>query len=408
MRSQLAQLQSLPTSHARLLGRVLVAVGLTLAPASAQVIAGALDPTGNGAARVWYYDLATGDRTELLQAQVAALAVDDVGGRLLFCGADNRLFQWNFGSSAAPVQICTIRTSTGGLPPVGGLAFANGNLYATGNSSVITVSTVNLATGVLTQTAAPLWVSGDSLAADPTTGKLYSYVEVPISGHAPGLYELPPNNMGNPVLVAPQAPAYDVDGIAVGNGRAYFIEDSSFDFPIWDFASAAYLPTRLTSPFGFECFSAGGDFSAALAQPAGSRFYCHRKAGSGLCDSVTLTTGTPSLGSTTPFELRAFLLSAHRSAMWNYSVTGRASTPFAGGTLCLATPVRRSQGVNTQGSTGCTGRVLYDFGAFARAGFDPALTVGTVVDAQLFVRDPGYAQPDNLALSDAIEFTILP
>ncbi|MCC7013258.1 MAG: hypothetical protein IT454_11905 [Planctomycetes bacterium] len=385
-----------------------VFLGCAALPAGAQVVVGALDPSGGGLARIWHIDVASGDRTELLQAQVAALAVDDSGGRLFFCGFDNRLFQWNYASSSAPVQICTMHTASGGLPVIGGMAYANGVLYVTGNSSAVTVSRVDLTSGLMTQTAAPLWVSGDSLAADPATGKLYSYVEVPLSGHAPGLYELDPTNMANPLQVAPMAQVYDVDGLAVGGGRAYFIEDSYFDFPIFDFATNAYLPNRLTSPFGNEFLMAGGEFAPSLPQPGGPRFYCHRKASSQFCESVTLTSGTPSISAPTPFLLTAYLLAPRRAALWNYSLAGRANIPFAGGTLCIAAPVRRAQGVRTHGTTDCTGRVDYDFGAFLRSGADPALAVGARVDAQLFVRDPGFSQPDNLALSDAIEFTILP
>ena len=94
-----------------------------------------------------------------------------------------------------------------------------------------------------------------------------------------------------------------------------------------------------------------------------------------------------------------------------YSLNGRASTPFAGGILCLAPPQRRTPPINSGGSlvgSDCTGAYSFDFCAWNASGLAPFVPPGTTVDAQYYSRDPGYAPPNDVGLTNALEFTMVP
>jgi hypothetical protein len=51
---------------------------------------------------------------------------------------------------------------------------------------------------------------------------------------------------------------------------------------------------------------------------------------------------------------------------------------------------------------------VFDFNAYVASGADPLLTAGTTVNAQFYSRDPAFPYPNNIGLTDAIEFTIAP
>lgn len=376
--------------------------------ATAQVVYGAAGfPSISTPERIWYHELASGDRIELLSAEAWAMAYDSTNGVLYFAGDGPQIFRWSPGAPT-PTLVCTARTAAGSPVQPAALAYLGGKLYASVTSPLVRISEVNLTSGVLSPTSAPLAMSSENLAADASAGKLYTYLRTPLSGTSPGLYELDPANFASPQLVGAAAPlGFDIDGLAVGGGRAYLIEDSSFPFSIFDFAQGAYLGAQLASPWPRDMFRAAGEFAPGLAAPNGPRVYCSRKQASTGCLSYTLTSGTPS-ASAGAFRLEANSVRTQRAAMWHYSLAGRAATPFAGGTLCLAAPVRRTLGQNTGGAVACTGVAQFDFGAFAQSGVDPALVAGVQVNAQLFVRDPGFVPPDNYALSEGVEFVLQP
>jgi len=141
--------------------------------------------------------------------------------------------------------------------------------------------------------------------------------------------------------------------------------------------------------------------------------YCTAKLNSLGCTPTIGATGTPSASSGSGFAISASGVRNNKSGLLFYGVTGRSATPFQGGTLCVATPIKRTPAVVSGGTPApvndCTGVYSIDFNLFTVGGLGgtplPALsTPGTLVNTQFWGRDPGFPPPVNTTLSDALEF----
>jgi hypothetical protein len=139
--------------------------------------------------------------------------------------------------------------------------------------------------------------------------------------------------------------------------------------------------------------------------------YCTAKANSLGCLPRISREGVPVEGAPTGFTIRARNLLNRKHGLLAYSLTGSASTPFAGGTLCIQNPIRRtpvqSSGGSSSGSD-CTGTMTLDFNAWNFGGSDPSLVAGASVWAQYWSRDPGFAPPNAAGLTDGLSFVIWP
>jgi hypothetical protein len=87
----------------------------------------------------------------------------------------------------------------------------------------------------------------------------------------------------------------------------------------------------------------------------------------------------------------------------------QASTPFFGGTLCIAPPIIRTSIQSSGGNpppSDCSGSYSYHFSqAYMTSHF---LSAGSTVYAQYWSRDPGFAFPNNIGLTDGVMFVIAP
>jgi hypothetical protein len=144
--------------------------------------------------------------------------------------------------------------------------------------------------------------------------------------------------------------------------------------------------------------------------------YCTAKTTSNGCVPAIGSSGAPSASAGSGFAVNATQMINNKSCLLFYGSTGPASVPFQGGTLCVATPIRRTIGTSTGGNpppNDCSGSPSIDMNAFAVGGLggSPAafLTVsGTTVYCQWWGRDPGFASPNNTQLSDGLQYTICP
>ena len=128
----------------------------------------------------------------------------------------------------------------------------------------------------------------------------------------------------------------------------------------------------------------------------------------------TLYGGAPSATATSGFVISTSGARANRSGLLLYSPSGRGSSPFNGGTLCLAPQgLRRSPAVLSIGGTPgpfCDAGFQLDWNSFAsgNAGGNPQAflsSVGQVVNLQWWGRD---SIAGGSLVSDAIEYSVCP
>jgi subtilisin-like proprotein convertase family protein len=145
--------------------------------------------------------------------------------------------------------------------------------------------------------------------------------------------------------------------------------------------------------------------------------YCTAKINSLGCLPAINGAGAPSATSGAGYVVTASQVRNNKNGLLFYGVNGRAAVPFQGGTLCVASPIRRTSGSNSGGNplpaNDCSGVYAIDMNTFALSVGPPvplaALKVpGTVVDCQWWGRDPGFIAPNNTTLSDGLEYTVGP
>ncbi len=142
----------------------------------------------------------------------------------------------------------------------------------------------------------------------------------------------------------------------------------------------------------------------------GPTTYCVAKTNSQGCVPVIGTSGIPSATSASPFAITCANVLSNKAGILIYGAQ-RAATPFQGGTLCLASPVRRTPIQQSGGNpppVDCSGSFAFDFNAHIQAGTDTSLVPGRRVVAQYWSRDSSDPAGFGSSLSDACEFTIQP
>jgi glucose/arabinose dehydrogenase len=160
-----------------------------------------------------------------------------------------------------------------------------------------------------------------------------------------------------------------------------------------------------------------GEIYKIVSSDPNTTTYCTAKQNSLGCLPAISSTGTASASATSGFVVKASNIRNRKNGLLFYGVSGRASSPFQGGTLCIATPIARTPGMYSGGSAApvndCTGSFSIDMNRFAQGLLGgnplPALQqAGTLVDCQWWGRDPGFAPPNNTQLSNALEYVPCP
>ncbi len=135
--------------------------------------------------------------------------------------------------------------------------------------------------------------------------------------------------------------------------------------------------------------------------------YCVSKLNSQGCFPSIQFLGIPSATLGAGFTVYATNEINQQFGVLFYSLTGPASNPFQGGTMCCLQPIVRTQIQNSGGNpppNDCSGTYSLDFNTYIASGVNPALSIGVTVWSQYWGRDA--QSPSTTSLSDALKFTI--
>ena len=241
---------------------------------------------------------------------------------------------------------------------------------------------------------------------------------VPIDVSAPTSFVPPPGSgsWGSGfVFYDPYGNPRPNGGFACGTSGPGIPVDTPFDI---SFAMNAPMADQRYTLFYFDA-DGGSYVKHTLVPPDSSPVaYCTAKTNSLGCSPSIGWVGTPTAGANSGFVITGAQVQNNKFGLLFYATNGaRAALPFQGGTMCMALPVNRTPLVNSGGTASpandCSGMFWLDFNTFSTGGGggspNPALSVaGTLVNAQWWGRDPGFAPPNNTTLSDALEFFVEP
>ncbi len=250
----------------------------TLAAASISASAHGQLVVGNdqtGTASIYEINVNTGVATSIyssstIEAKPWAMAYDPATNTLYWTNGGS-LFSSPYGNPLTPSAAVPLTFNSANTNYVG-LAFRGGRLLGTRNISTEAVYEIDPATGVATQVYVyPTTFDFGGLDVDAANGRLYGLSDTP-AGSA-GLYEIDTAAMSTTFIVGYPAGETDIDGLAVHNGRAYYVSDgpntAQANFYVYDIATASQIGT-LPSPFtGTGTFSA-----AAFVAPSATGACC--------------------------------------------------------------------------------------------------------------------------------------
>lgn len=134
--------------------------------------------------------------------------------------------------------------------------------------------------------------------------------------------------------------------------------------------------------------------------------YCAAKTTSNGCTPRMRAEGCASLSTGAGLTARVFGATQNAPGMLFWGLAPNAA-PLRGGTLCVASPLRRTPlQLASVGAAGCSGALAFTFTPALLQATD--LSAGEQVHAQFWWRDNGFAAPNNVGLSDAVVFVVAP
>jgi hypothetical protein len=173
------------------------------------------------------------------------------------------LWEWPVGG--APNMLGTMVNAAGSTQALVALAYYDGVLYGTKNIAPEAVHVINVNSLVITPTITYNATNHDmgGLSIDPDTGTIYATDD----GTIDQLVIINNDGTVTPVVAYPTGQT-DIDGLAVGGGRAYMVtDDANGDIYVYNLGTNSYEPD-LTAPWpSSETFSAGAWIEMLIDQP---------------------------------------------------------------------------------------------------------------------------------------------
>lgn len=235
------------------------------------------------------------------------------------------------------------------------------------------------------------FVSFNSMASDLVAGDTNGVGDVFLADRATGV-------ITRVSLVPPALGGGEGDGLSI-----FPVLSRTGDTVVYESSSTTFAPSDANGVRDVFVSSA-----AAPCEPVTR--YCTAKTNSLGCTPSIGFDGWPSVANPAPFTLRASQVQNQKAGLLLYSLTGPSGASFGGGTLCCQAPIRRTSvqlsGGSVPPTNDCSGSFGFDFNAYAASGADPALVQGARVWAQYWARDPGFAPPANVSLTDALAFEL--
>ncbi len=207
---------------------------------------------------IWYIDLATNNATSIYSG------ADARAWGMAYSQTSNTLY-WNNGGTLFASQF-----SQGGLTPTSvaltlngaatnfvGLAWWQGRLVGTRNIGTEGVYDINPITGeatLINSYAAAFDFGG--LDSDGT--RLYGINDAAGGGQGAGLYDIDPNSGIANFIAGSPAGDTDIDGLAIGNNRAYWVNDRGDQgIFVYNLGTNSFEATIANPIIGAGTFSAG-------------------------------------------------------------------------------------------------------------------------------------------------------
>ncbi|MCA9278075.1 MAG: hypothetical protein H6815_04710 [Phycisphaeraceae bacterium] len=198
--------------------------------------------------------------------QVWGLASDNTGETLYIASSANTLYKW---TEAVGLETVATFSYQGATVNFVSLAFHNGRLYGTRNITTEGVYEIS----PLTAEATLLWAYPTAfdiggIDFDEATGKLYGTNDATSAGSGSGLYEIDVNAQtmtkiaDYPNIVAG---ANDIDGLAIGNGKAYLVPDEPGSLGVFDLATMTY-ESPIANPWTTGEVFSGAAFASFLVE----------------------------------------------------------------------------------------------------------------------------------------------
>ena len=178
------------------------------------------------------------------------------GDGTIYANDGSRL--WAAALGGAPVPLGTMTDANGANQAMVGLAWADGGLYSSKNNANEAIYNIDLNT--LVATVAFDYEDGDydfgGLAYNPADGLFYGTND-DATPNGTGLYSIDVFGGGGINLVAPYPDGEtDIDGLAIGNGVAYLVEDEAGEtIHPYDLNAGMYLPSILSPMQSNEVFA---------------------------------------------------------------------------------------------------------------------------------------------------------